>query len=355
MLRNKMTLFYKILFLILVMLVAFQWGWPADTNGPSSELCDTLARASVEVLADGQMAGSGAFVSSDGYVLTAAHYITSPKMKLEVLSDVAGRRVATLIAIDKGHDIALLKIKAENELPFLAVSKQSPVQGQTIYVIGSPLNRHGLLLQGVVASRQAEYEYLTDQATYLHIWYITTMGPRGLSGGNWVNAAGQIVGVQSGWINEQIAGTSGHVNSGIAFVAGPEAIRHLVETIKYADTPSIGGVIEELWTQAPGFQRRFKAGVEGIVIHQVRAGGPLEKAGLVHEDMIIEADGKKVRYRRELLDIVRGKKVGDTLQVRYVRPDNKGSGKKEIMLDGLERNWLKRNTSEKKAEETTSE
>jgi S1-C subfamily serine protease len=341
--------------MLLGVLVLFQGCSPIQTNEPGSDFVDTLVRASVEVLADGKMAGSGAFVSSDGYVLTAAHYITSPEMKLEVLSDAAGRKSAALIGSDKGHDMALLKIETKKKLPFLTVSERAPVPGQTVYVIGSPLNRHGLLMRGMVASRQANYEHLTDQDAYVHIWYLKAMSPRGLSGGNWVNDDGEIIGVQSGWINEQIAGTNGQANSGIAFIAGPEAIRRLVESKKHADTPLIGGVVEELWTQAPGFQKRFNEGAEGIVIHQVRAGGPLEKAGLVHEDLIVKADGKKVRYRRELLDIVRGKKPGDTIRIDYIKPDNKGAGKKEIVLDSLEKNWLQRNTTEKKAEETTSE
>ncbi len=345
MVGNKMRFSRKIMFSVLILLVCLQGCRSSQVAESGSVFCDKLARASVEVLADGRMAGSGAFVSSDGYVLTAAHFITSPGMKLGVLSSASGRKTAELVAVDKGHDLALLKIEAERKLPYLSVCKQDLQAGQTVFVVGSPLNRHGLLLQGTIASRQADYEYLTDQATYLRIWYITTMAPRGLSGGNWVNADGEIVGVQSGWINEQIAGTSGHVNSGIAFIAGHEAICRLIDTKEHADTPSIGGVLEELWTQAPGFQGRFKKGTEGIVIHQVRTGGPLDKAGLAHEDVIVAAESKKVRYRRELLDIIRGKKVGETLRVRYVRPDNKDGGEKAVVLDSLEQNWLKENSS----------
>jgi S1-C subfamily serine protease len=301
-----------------------------------------LSDTSVEVLVDGQMAGSGAFVSPDGYVLTAGHYITRPGMTFEVLSLAHGRHPAALIAIDKGHDIALLKIETDEKLPFLTISKQSPRFGQAIYVVGSPLNRHGLLQHGTIASPQPEYEYLDEGQTqyYVQIRYISAMSPRGLSGGNWVNSRGEIVGVQSGWIDETVAGTNGKSNSGIAFIAPQEAILRLIQTKKNADTPSLGGIIEELWTQAPGFQDRFEPGAEGIVIHQVKPGGPLEKAGLAHEDLIVAADGKKVRYRREFMDIVRSKKVGDTLEISYIKPDNKGTGTKEVVLVGLEQNWL---------------
>ncbi len=327
---------------VVVMLAALQGCEPTGTSEPGDEFFDKLGRACVEVLADGKMAGSGAFVSSDGYVLTAGHFITGPEMKLEVLSTTAGRKAAKLVAIDKGHDIALLKIEAESELEFLTISEQGPQRGQAIYVIGSPLNRHRMALGGRVASAEAVYEYLTDQGTYIYIWYIQAMSPRGLSGGNWVNSSGQIVGVQSGFLNDDVTG-GGSANSGVAFMAGSKAIERLIRTKKHAQTPSLGGIVEELWTQAPGFQTRFGEGAEGIVIHQVRAGGPLEKAGLVHEDLIVEADGKKMRYREELLGIVRNKKVGDTVEIGFVKPDGKGAGKKEVILDCLEQNWLDAN------------
>jgi len=98
---------YKILFAAIVMLLALQGCEPTGTSTPGDEFFDKLGRSCVEVLADGKMAGSGAFVSSDGYVLTAGHFITGPEMKLEVLSTTAGRNAAKLVAIDKGHDLAL--------------------------------------------------------------------------------------------------------------------------------------------------------------------------------------------------------------------------------------------------------
>ncbi len=332
---------YKLVSMVLLMLLTIQADRSVRAEAPlATELCNELAKASIEVLVNGKISGSGAFVSSDGYVLTAAHFMKIKMGKLEVLSKTAGRHLAKLVAIDKGHDLALLKIETKKELSFLPISKKPPQPGQTIYTLGSPLNRHALFLRGMIASQEADYEYLTDQETYIGIWYVQVMSPRGLSGGNWVNSKGHIIGVQSGFLNEQVGGTGGTANSGVAFVAGPKAIDNLVKSKKHAETPSVGGIVEELWTQVTGFQARFPAGTEGVVIHQVRKGGPLEKAGLGHEDLIIEADGKKVRYRKDLLEIIRKKIVGDSVRIGYIKPDGKETGIKEVTLDALERNWL---------------
>ena len=40
------------------------------------------------------------------------------------------------------------------------------------------------------------------------------------------------------------------------------------------------------------------------------------------------------------MDIVRSKIVGDKLEIGFIKPDGNGAGKKDIILDCLEQNWL---------------
>ena len=327
--------------LLTLVVIVFLHGCAVTNTNPAVQiLFNKLIETSVEVLADGKMQGSGAFVSSDGYILTAAHYITSPSIKLEVLYGNKQRSDAQLIAIDKGSDIALLKIESKNELPYLNTSSQSPKAGQDIYIVGSPLFKHKLLLKGIVSSSHLRYQYLDDQSSYLHISYIQTMASRGLSGGCWVNSDGEIVGVQSGFINDRVSGTDGHANSGIAFISGQEEINSLVSTKKHAQATSLGGQLEEFWTQSPNFQKRFAAGTEGIVICSVRDGGPLAQAGFTKDSVITEAAGIKVQYINEIMAIVRAKRPNENISITCLKPDNKGFETKDVILDCITSNWL---------------
>ena len=338
--NNRIGPCFSIIVLSACILTGLLTGCSYARQTSVSKLAEQLSRTSVEILSGKQIVCSGSFVSSDGYVLTCAHFLSGPEMKIGVLSQAFGRYSADLIAVDKGHDLALLKIDTKEKLPFLTVSENEPSPGQILYVIGTPNRRHSLFMKATIASTRPAYEYLTDQDTYLHVYYLEAMTPKGLSGGNWVDEKGQIVGVQSGWINESVIGAEGSYGSGLSFIGSTSAVRRLVDTKTNADTPSIGGILEELWTQADGFQNRFESETEGIVVHQVRPGGPLDNAGLEHEDLITAVNGQKLRYRWDLLDVVRSKKVGDTLTLTYVKPDNKGTGQTTVTLDSLEKNWF---------------
>ncbi len=305
-------------------------------------LTQKLLGASVEVLANGKMQGSGALVSADGYVLTAAHYISSSSIKLEVLTAGQLRAEAKLVAIDKGDDIALLKIESAKALPYLEISSEELHAGDKTYIVGSPLFKHRLLLEGMISSIQPSYIYLDDQKSYLHINYIQTMASRGLSGGCWTNSKGEVIGVQSGFLNDQVSGTDGHANSGIAFIAGLDEVRTLFETKKHVPATSLGCQLEELWTQNPGFQERFPSGTEGVAICAIREDGPMAKAEFVKDTIITAIDGTKVRYISEIMSLVRAKKPGDKMSVTTLFPDDKGSETKEVILDCQTDNWANR-------------
>ncbi len=308
----------------------------------SIDLYQKVYPCTVELLVNGRFSASGAFVSADGLIITAAHAMVDVNQKMEILSPVVHRAKVSLVALDRGHDLALLKVEKTSDkslkYPYLKIAKKLPVPGKRIFIVASPFGKHGLMLSGAMAVNSCKYEYLNESKGYVQILYMSAMTPKGTSGGAWVNRQGQLVGVQSGWLDEKVIGPkTGLTNSGVEFMGPAWAVDKLLKTQKNACNASLGAIMEEFWTQAQGFQRRFPAGIEGIVIHRVRAGGPLDKAGIKHEDLITAVDGKAFVYRHKLLDFIRNKRPGDKVTVDYIRPDNKGMGEKEVVLDCLER------------------
>ena len=107
---------------------------PAQQPAPAG-LYNQLQTACVEVLLDGQLAGSGAIADPTGLVLTAAHLFSKPGSKLEVLSRGLGRLEAKLIALDDGHDLALLALpKRDAAYPALKVSPDAPAAGSAAWL-----------------------------------------------------------------------------------------------------------------------------------------------------------------------------------------------------------------------------
>ena len=298
----------------------------AATAGRRAALYETLRRASVEVLVDGHMAGSGCFVDAEGLVLTAAHVVKGKADGIEIVSPVAGRLRAEQVASDLGHDLALLRIReGGGPCPSLEMADGVPAPTAEVLLFSSPLWRHGLVLKGSVARSQPSYCWQPALRCFVRCFYVAGASPVGSSGGSWVDAGGRIVGVQLGYLNNKDKSPVG-----IAFAAPIDAIRSFLADRRSREAATLGGVLEELWTQSPGFIGRLPKGTQGIVTPVLHKGGALAKAGLTKETVITAAEGKPVAYLDDLLAVVRARKPGDEITLTVIEPI--GKPEREVTL-----------------------
>ena len=152
--------------------------------------------------------------------------------------------------------------------------------------------------------------------------------PPGTSGGCWVDRRGRVIGVQSGYLNIDKTRTP----SGIAFSAPPDAIRRLLDRRGAPPAATLGTRLDELWTQPEGFIARLPAGAEGVITVVPIKGGPVASAGLNKESLITAVDGRTVRYRDELLGIIRAKKPGDKVTLTVQDPNGKDPHEVKVRL-----------------------
>jgi serine protease Do len=262
-----------------------------------SKLYQAARSASVEILVDGRLEGSGWFADPEGYVITAAHAVGGTNINIEISSDIFDRLPAEIAARDKGSDIALLRvIGGKRPFPFLRIAKQIPAAGSPVYLYGAALFHHAIMLGGMVAREGTTFTYYTDRQMLVRCYHVTAPSPPGTSGGPWIDGRGNVIGNQSGFITHNNAG------AGIALVAPPDAIQRLVSTRQSVITPTLGCGLEELWTQSVGFIKRFPKGTEGIITIPIHKGGPVEAAGLNKESLIVAIEGKPIRYKDDLYD-----------------------------------------------------
>ncbi|MBN1420131.1 MAG: trypsin-like peptidase domain-containing protein [Planctomycetes bacterium] len=312
------------------MLLALLAAAPAVAAAPP-DLYERARLASLEILVDDHLAGSGWFADPKGLAMTAAHVIWSGR-RIEVLSPGAGRIAARIVAADRGRDIALLSVDPRPEgYPALPLATAMPAAGSTIYQIGAPIFRHAVLTRGAVAREGTTFEYLADQKIYAEIFHVSAMTPRGTSGGPWFTPRGEVVGIQSGMMRD------GDAAVGIAFVAPLEAVRALLATGRSAATPTFEAAIEEFWEQNRSYTRRFPPRTEGIVVRNPAAGGAAARAGLAEWDLIAAIDGTPVRYRDDLLRAVRAKAPGDEVTFTVRRGGDADPRSVTVRLERLER------------------
>lgn len=295
-----------------------------------AELYRRVAAAGIEVLVDGRHTGSGWFADSIGLIVTAGHMVDNWPKNVEVMSASIGRIPAKVIAVDRGHDLALLEVpKPDRSFSALRIADAFPEPLTEIYLYGAPMFRHELLLTGRVASRVPSYELRNDLKCYAPTYYVTGPSPAGTSGGCWVDAQGQVVGNQSGFISM----SSNTV--GISQVIPPEAIRRLVRTRQAPPTADMGVVIEELWEKSKEFIAKFPPGSDGVIVVRVIENGPAQLADLKPDTLITALDGRPIRLRDELFNYVRSKKPGDEVVVRFLVPERPQPREVRVILNSL--------------------
>jgi S1-C subfamily serine protease len=292
---------------------------------PGDLLFEKLRAATVEVFVDGRLEGSGWHADGEGLIVTGAHVVWDRGRTLEVRSPAAGRRLARIVAVDRGHDLVLLSIeKGEAAYPYLEVAPVTPAPGETVYLLGAVMFRHALMLRGTVARSSVSYEWFSAQKKYVGGYYLTGPSPMGTSGGGWVDGRGRVVGNQAAFINHNGASVS------VAFAATAEAVRDLLASRRTVTTATAGLAIEELWERPVGFIGRFPRGAQGVVPAAIVPGGPAEAAGLGLELIITAVDDTPVVYRDDFLRAIRAHKPGDKVTLTIL--DAEATEPRQVVL-----------------------
>ena len=286
----------------------------ARAAAPAGDLYAGARAAGLEVLVDDRLLGSGFVVDEKGLAITAAHVVAEPGRRIEVRSALAGRVTVRLVAVDRGHDLALLQLPAQGA-PYAALplAERPPRPAEEVYLYGVPMWRHGVLLRGAIAAAAPTYEFLPEEAHYVRVLYVSASTQHGTSGGPWVDASGRVVGMQTALVRD------GGNAVGIAAMTPVGAIHDLLERRQDARTPTLGVGVEEMWEQNRDFLGRFPPRTEGVVVARVRTGGPGDKVGLRAFDVVTHVGGERVRLRDELLRRVRTRSPGDRLKLKVLR------------------------------------
>ncbi|NIZ11680.1 DegQ family serine endoprotease [Pseudooceanicola sp. HF7] len=255
-----------------------------------------------------QALGSGFVISEDGYIVTNNHVIeNADEIEIEFFN---GERLdATLVGTDPNTDIALLKVDAEQPLPFVTFGDSDIARvGDWVVAMGNPLGQGFSVSAGIVSARNRALSGTYDD-------YIQTDAAinRGNSGGPLFNAEGQVIGV-----NTAILSPNGG-SIGIGFSMASNVVSKVVDQLKeYGETRRgwlgvrIQDVTEDM-AEAMGMDT-----AKGAMVTDVPE-GPAEAAGMQAGDVIMSFDGVDVEDTRGLVRQVGNTSVGKTVRVTVWR------------------------------------
>ena len=257
--------------------------------------------------------GSGAFIRSDGYVVTNNHVIEQADELEVALFD--GRTLrAEVVGADPFSDIAVLKVEGDG-FPSLGFGQSADLRvGQWVLAFGSPLDAE--LSNTVTAGIVSALGRRQGPGIANYIQTDAAVNP-GNSGGPLVNLAGEVVG-----INSAIATRTGGFQ-GISFAIPVDIVRNTVDQIVESGTVERGYLGIGLGAVSPSLARALGvplgAAQVGTINEDADGRRPAAEAGLQEGDVIVSVDGRELSDYRELISIISNKRPGEEVNVVYNR------------------------------------
>lgn len=272
--------------------------------------------------------GSGFILDKQGHILTNNHVIDNAQRVEVTLSD-KHKYKATVVGVDKGHDLALLLIaNAPNLQPATLADSQNLTVGQRVYAIGNPFGLSGTMTRGIISAirsiRGPQGNPIEDA-----IQTDASVNP-GNSGGPLLNSRGEVIGITT-----LIASNGADQSSGIGFAIPVNTAKAVIaDFAKYGRVrrPSL-----DISTLAIGPDIAEQIGLPadyGLLIERVLPGGAAEKAGLhggtqrayqgntpvtLGGDLIVGMDGQDIATPQDLAAEMNTHRAGDIVTLTVFR------------------------------------
>lgn len=265
-----------------------------------------------------QGTGSGVIYSKDGYIITNNHVVEFAD-EIEVTTSDNQKYKAKVVGTYPDGDLAVLKIDAKNlsTLP-LANSDEAKI-GQWVLAVGNPMNLTSTVTAGIISAKGRDINIIQGKTPIESFIQTDAAVNPGNSGGALVDATGQLLG-----INTAIATKSG-VFEGYSFAIPVNLVKRIVDDLIENGSYERGFLgINILNLDGKTAEEMGLKITQGVVVESLVDGGAAQYAGLLPNDVIIEANGKAVKTVPDLLEIVGGSKVGQTIPLVINR---KGSNK----------------------------
>jgi serine protease Do len=136
--------------------------------------------------------GSGFFISADGYAVTNYHVVDDAR-SVQVTTDNGTIYTAKVIGTDQKTDLALIKVDAKGDLPFVKFANHRPRVGDWVLAVGNPFGLGGTVTAGIVSARGRDI----GAGPYDDYMQIDAPINKGNSGGPAFDVNGDVVGVNT--------------------------------------------------------------------------------------------------------------------------------------------------------------
>ena len=257
--------------------------------------------------------GSGVIISQDGYIMTNNHVVAGSEEITVTLNDNRTFK-AKLIGRDPGSDIALIKIEGK-DLPTIPFGDSDKLRlGEWVLAVGNPFNLTSTVTAGIVSAKSRSTAAAGDQLEVSAFIQTDAAVNSGNSGGALVNAAGELIG-----INTMIYSQTGNY-AGYSFAVPINIAAKVVSDIKKFGSVQRGllGVAGQD-VSAELVQKEGLKVNEGFYVADFAEISAALAAGIEKGDVIVAIEGSRITSFGQLQEQISRFRPGDTIAVTVNR------------------------------------
>jgi serine protease Do len=268
--------------------------------------------------------GSGVIISPDGYIITNNHVVDGAQ-SIAITTNHNKTYKAELIGADSKTDIALLKINADEHLPYTTFANSDNAKiGEWVLAVGNPFNLTSTVTAGIISAKSRD---LLGGNTQSFIQTDAAVNP-GNSGGALVNTNGDLIG-----INTAITSQTGNY-VGYSFAVPSNIAKKVVEDIM--EFGNVQNGILGITGSELNSKSSEELGVnqtEGFYINEILENSGADRAGLRSGDIIKQIDNIEISKFSDLKGFLNTKSPNDIVNVKILR-----DGKEKTMAVTLLKN-----------------
>ncbi len=258
---------------------------------------------------EGINAGSGFVLTKDGYIVTNYHVVEGSSAIAITFAD--GRQLpAGYIGGDAIHDIALLKVEANNLQPVTVGFSSALKVGDQVVAIGNALGELSFSLTvGYVSG--TDRAIATDGSITNMIQTDASINS-GNSGGPLFNGRGEVVGITTAKYSGM--SSSGASIEGIGFALPIDDVIGMLQDLRqygYITGAYMGIMVQDV---DPDAAEMYGFPV-GAYVRETTPGYAAQKAGLRAKDIITNVGGYDITCMSDLTRVLRNFKAGDETTV----------------------------------------